>query len=78
MSLRSLEINKLINKPCPQGRSDEKKKINYQWGRCNKPTGFYTGNFVLNNKDVSVWMPVKNGLCLGPCHPGYLSEIRGA
>ena len=33
---------------------------------------------VLNNKDVSVWMPVKNGLCLGPCLPGYLSEIGGA
>ena len=27
---------------------------------------------VLNNKDVSVWMPVKNGLFLGPCLPGYL------
>lgn len=33
---------------------------------------------VLSNKDVSVWIPVKNGLCLGPCHPGYLSEIGGA
>ena len=45
VSLRSLEINKLINKPCPHCRSDGRKNINHQWGRYNKPTGFYTGNF---------------------------------
>lgn len=42
--VRSLEINKIIA-PCTWGMSDGKRKINHQWGRCNKPTSFYTGNF---------------------------------
>lgn len=43
-NVRSLEINKIIA-PRTWGTPDGKRKINHQWGRCNKPTSFYTGNF---------------------------------
>ena len=55
VSLRSLEINKVINKPCPHGRSVGKKKINHQGVDAISPQVFTLETLiVLNNKDVSV------------------------
>ena len=37
VTMRSLEMNKTAA-PRTWGRSHGKRKINHQWGRCNKPT----------------------------------------